>query len=299
MAADDALWEKRPTWLSEIISTSFETVSDPSFSGYHILASEEYAFGDIPGSDLVATCVADLQDSQALNAPLRLLDIGAGEGRFLETMHRQFGRERLQAVAVSALVYNASLASTATFESRTLNAECLLTSQAFQRDILVGKLYDCIVSAETFRHFQDPLGTLCQVFLLLRSGGVLAVDRLHVTGLGSGQQLLDWWQEAGFEVYGEVSGERIAPLLLRRSSEKQQLQVPVRYAQRLPGEANATAVYAFRESRADCLENGNHAGSGLSPLKLPPPWSRIKRSNKAPPAQWRQIEGLLRQLAKK
>jgi 2-polyprenyl-3-methyl-5-hydroxy-6-metoxy-1,4-benzoquinol methylase len=292
------LWVQRPSWLVDIITTSFEMVSNPSFSGYHILASEEYAFGSISGTDLVVTCV---EDQQELAVPFRLLDIGAGEGRFLAAMRRRWDSQRLNAVAVSAFVYNAELAATAAFEARTLNAECLLDSKAFQADLRSGVLYNCILSAETFRHFQDPLGTLCQIFMLLQSGGVLAVDRLHVTGLGSGQRLLDWWQNAGFEVHGEASGERIAPLLLRRSSADQVLRVPVCYSEeRANGSSNSStsAVYVWSENAtAECEGNDCRATSGA--FKLSPPWSRIQNTNKAPPAQWRQMEGLLRQLARK
>lgn len=295
MAGEGALWVQRPAWLVDIIATSFQMVSNPSFSGYHILASEEYAFGDIAGSDLVATCVADHQQS-----PFRLLDVGAGEGRFLEVVRRSWDPQRLHAVGVSAFVYNAELASKASFEPRTVNAERLLDSEVFQGDLDAGALYDCIISAETFRHFQDPLGTLCQLFMLLQSGGVLAVDRLHVPGLGSGQRLLDWWQQAGFEVFGQATGERIAPLLLRRTNVDQVLRLPVRYAQQsASSKSTLDAVYAFTNDADAYSESNSDKGIALSALELSPPWTRIQHAKKAPPAQWRQIEGLMKQLVRK
>merc|ERR1712014_516644 len=119
-------------------------------------------------------------------------DIGAGEGRFMLAMLQR--RPKLQVVGVSAQVYDKEVCSAPGMEMRILNIECALnepsTEEAgttsgtkempFQEDLRGGMLYDLIVSAETFRHLQDPLGTVCLAFSLLREGGVLAVDRLHV-----------------------------------------------------------------------------------------------------------------------
>merc|ERR1740123_1783285 len=113
---------------------------------------------------------------------------------------------RLHSVGVSARVYGCGGGAGDDIapvpELRVVNAECVLEDSAFQEDLRSGNLYDCILSAETFRHFQDPLGALCQLFPLLRPGGVLAVDRLNARGLGSCQHLLDWWRRAGVEVHG-------------------------------------------------------------------------------------------------
>lgn len=349
-SAGRQLWQERPPWLSERIKTSFEAVANPEFRGYHILGSTEYAFGNLAGSDLVGTCLRDSEDAvnaaaaaaapsatmggpsygkaaaSLMTEPFRLLDVGAGEGRFLERMRSLRAPGSICTVGVSAQVYDAALASMPNAELRCVNAECLLETVSFQGELRSSKLYDLILSAESFRHFQDPLGTLAQLFQLLRPGGVLAVDRLNVSGLGSGQRLLDWWKSAGFEVSGEASGERIAPLLLRKGSSGQTLSAPIRYRAQQPkrdgtclGDASGGdsdgafgATYEFNgEERVLCASavlaqavNAGRPGGGLSGKRstvagLSPPWDRVQQTTEAPKPQWRQMEELLKQLTAK
>lgn len=301
LALDTPFWEERPAWLRELVDTSFAMVSDPGFKGYQILASEDYDLGEFAASDLVKTCLAD-HHGRTPSLPsraFRLLDVGCGEGRFMEAMMRVSDPTDLSVVGVSAFAYNANLPIGRGFELRMLNAESLLASPDFQKDIASDDLYDCIVSAETFRHLQDPLGTLCQLFAVLRVGGVLAVDRLHVPGLRSGQLLVAWWHKVGFEVRAETFGERIAPLLLRRTSECQKLRVPVRYMEKEGSGNLGEAVYSFNEG---VLEHPLHEqvlkeeGGDQIGLKESPPWCRLQCARKAPEAQWRQVESLLQRL---
>eukprot|EP00747_Dinoflagellata_sp_TGD_P192196 gnl/TRDRNA2_/TRDRNA2_56687_c0_seq1.p1 gnl/TRDRNA2_/TRDRNA2_56687_c0~~gnl/TRDRNA2_/TRDRNA2_56687_c0_seq1.p1 ORF type:complete len:333 (+),score=39.97 gnl/TRDRNA2_/TRDRNA2_56687_c0_seq1:84-1082(+) len=302
------LWESRPTWLAERIDSSYAEISRPDFSGYEILASEEYALGHLAGSDLIATCIADREADG--RPPLRLLDIGAGEGRFLAATRRRW---QCEAVGISAIAYDAALADSVGAELRLLNAECALASKAFRKDLSTpGCLYDCIVSAETFRHFKDPLGTLCQFFVLLRPGGVLAIDRCNVPGLASGQMLLDWWRRAGFEVHGDSCGERIAPLFLQKAHLNEVLRVPVRYAaQAVRTNDGRDVVYEFLDyvdppleppssEGASAADGGGSLGkSSMVSLRTEPPWVRARRKAVVPEPQWRQMEGMLKKLVYK
>lgn len=294
-------WDQRPTWLCDLIDKSFAMVSDPSFNGYHILASDDYNLGEFAASDLVRTCLADhRRQNKSFSNNFRLLDVGCGEGRFVESMLRSSEPASLSVVGVSAFAYNATLPTEMGFVLRMVNAERVLASPDFQKDIHSDSLYDCIVSAETFRHFQDPLGTLCQMFDLLRVGGVLAVDRLHVQGLHSAQLLVDWWRKAGVDVSAETIGTRIAPLLLRKTNKSQTLRVPVMYTEKQGSGNLEQDVYVFNE---DMLEHPlpeqfqDDVGSQkLS--QVSPPWCRLRCASKVPQAQWRQVESLLQRLSR-
>ncbi len=58
-------------------------MSSASFCGYSILASEEYWFGAARGAALLKAVVAS-----SGNAPVVVLDVGAGEGVFLRDLSR-------------------------------------------------------------------------------------------------------------------------------------------------------------------------------------------------------------------
>ena len=66
----------RPAWLNDRISKAFTLESSPHFEGHKEVSSDEYQFGDITGAGIVQWQLARI-------GRCRLLDAGAGEGRFL------------------------------------------------------------------------------------------------------------------------------------------------------------------------------------------------------------------------
>jgi len=302
------LWEARPQWLENSIDTAFRAVSDPGFDGYAIIASEDYAFGDVAGTDLVAMCISECEAASPATS-FRMLDVGAGEGRFIANVRSLNqgawkSKARLSAVGVSARVYHSPCANAA-METRTVNVENVLSTSPFQNELKSGELYSCILSSETFRHLRDPLGTLCQLFLLLEVDGVLAIDRLHLEGLGSAQRLMDWWQEAGYEVEGDVSGERIAPLFLRRMHAAETLFIPVTYQEARPHETSSSsppcALYKYIDSGVGMQIAKRIHGSCSLRGRSRPAWTRARLEGQAvvPQPQWRQMEMMLKRLVAK
>merc|ERR1712238_534015 len=131
-------------------------------------------------------------------------------------------------------------------------------------------------------------------FALLQVDGILAVDRLHLQGLESGQTLLDWWRASGVEVDGCASAEMIAPLLLRKAIINQQLVVPVTYNREGNG-GSGGSVYVFvggasqpdtatvvRASvRARSVDTAERL-SRVATQRLSPPWARAQRKSALP-----------------
>jgi SAM-dependent methyltransferase len=149
----------------------------------------------------------------------RLMDIGAGEGRFvmnrlwdwhtfasdrnggltvsaISARHYEFthGKERgalsrLFHRAIDDFVYrwnpHQSPCNALPQCIRHVNVERLLESSCFAAELAEGFRYDAIVSHRTFEHLQDPLGTVVQLHALLAHGGVLVIDKLVLHGINS------------------------------------------------------------------------------------------------------------------
>ncbi len=258
----------RPAWLNDRISKAFTLESSPHFEGHKEVSSDEYQFGDITGAGIVQWQLARI-------GRCRLLDAGAGEGRFLlrrlwdwhtTSSDRNGG---IDLCGVSARRYPYTLGSDRGWLSRCLhnlqdrivfhfvphqkpsvvegkirilNAERLLESPEFSEE---QGTYDVILSHKLMRHLQDPLGTVVQLHSLLCTGGVLALDRLPLPGVGEGgaRELLHWWHAQGYDVAGVPHHEAIGPFFLVRGPDD---PTPLKVAVKYRGEqdpARGDAVY--------------------------------------------------------
>jgi SAM-dependent methyltransferase len=232
------LWKSRPAWLNDRIATVYGLVSRADFEGYRdVVDADDYIFGQeislrsrwqdakrglpqrprfpiVPGRAITHWQLRHI-------GRCRLLDVGAGEGRFVlnrmwdwQTLDAErnggltvsgisarhygytHGKDRgilatwlLHKPLLFVLTHVPFLKTPTEVHSlalsmcmRNVNVERLLESPDFIAELAEGFRYDTMVSYRTFEHLQDPLGTLVQLHALLAHGGILLIDKLVLHG---------------------------------------------------------------------------------------------------------------------
>ena len=223
------LTSSRPIWLQENIDASFNLASSASFRGYLILSTPDYYIGGIWATEA-------LQFLQKPDHTCRVLDIGAGTGNFLRHLRDRFS---VEGVGICAKQYCAAPVGV---DLRCVNAEHMLKDSRFVEDEQAGRLYDLIVSHETFRHLQDPIGTLCQAHRLLAPGGILMIDKMHVRGC-SATTLLTSWHRMGYDIFGEAEGEKLGPLFVCKKYTEKILNTTLFYSSSQYDDIGRETVY--------------------------------------------------------
>jgi SAM-dependent methyltransferase len=117
----------------------------------------------------------------------RLIELGAGNGRFLERLKRCGWSGPIEGLEFSPAVAAATTARTG-FEVRAgdLNEE-----------VLPEKAYDAIVMRHVIEHLRRPAATLEMAFAALRPGGVLFIGTPDSRALSAAAFGRHWW---GYEV---------------------------------------------------------------------------------------------------
>ena len=228
------LTSSRPVWLRENIDASFTLASSASFRGYLILSTPDYNIGGISATEA-------LQFLQKPGRICRVLDIGAGRGNFLRRLRDRFS---IEGVGICAQQYCAAPVGV---DLRCVNAEHMLSDSRFAKEEQAGRLYDLIVSHETFRHLQDPIGTLCQAHRLLAPGGILMIDKMHVRGC-SPTTLLAWWHRMGHRVFGEAEGEKLGPLFVCKKCPEETLNTTLFYSNSQYDASGHETVYRYAQN---------------------------------------------------
>lgn len=124
-------------------------ISNSSFQGYAILHSPNYSFGGEDAMGLLRSFVTG-----KMECGVSILDVGAGSGAFLAQCG-SLAHPNMRRVGVSAKPYKNPPNGV---EFMYGNVENIV---GWDEEIggKSHRKYDFIVSSETFRHLQDPLGT--------------------------------------------------------------------------------------------------------------------------------------------
>ncbi len=161
----------------------------------------------IADHDLYARCVADVLEKTELPAQTLAMELGPGEGEFLDTLSSRFDR-----------VYAVDNSSEMLVISEQRVKENNLHNVQFvhgEIDTLneLNEQFDCIVANMVLHHVASPFGIFSWVSRLLKPGGSLLVSELSSHDqewvkescgdlwLGFSVEELDGWaQEAGLEI---------------------------------------------------------------------------------------------------
>lgn len=213
------LWQKRPADIQEYIDRRFEKTQLDRF--YPVVGRSEYRFADdlFTASDILQTLVTE-------RMPVHILDVGAGDGAFMDSAKKRF-QERVRVHGISAHSYGANT------QDSTLkigNAENLL-------NYYDPNSMDFIVSAATVRHLIDPAGAITQMYEVLKPNGIMLVDevilrRIH-NKLGSFvRHLSDQGYTIAADYEYNIRGNYLAPdrfrmLAIRKTHPH--LQLPLQY----------------------------------------------------------------------
>jgi len=222
------LWQRRPAYLSTAIKATYdELVSTPvvndHVSSYFKEGSKKYTFGNID-TDFILTTMLEKNEG-----PLEVLDIGTASGLFIRHNSSKLG-SRINFYGISAHNYK-TLINQPGVNYRIADVHNI-------NKIFNSNSMDLIVSRKCFTHIVDPLGSLCQVYELLRDNGLLIIDDFNIIGLENVLPLLlESLNSSGYQIVAEymyrfrngaariVGIERLA---LRKT--KMQLDLPLDYS---------------------------------------------------------------------
>ena len=170
----------------------------------------------------------------ASEGEFHLLDIGAGGGEFVD-----FAAGRCPGLIGHAL--NASdlrAGPLASADYTQGNADRLL-------DYYVSGSMDMIVSRYTMQHLPDNLRTLGQMYVLLKPGGLIALDEVWPSVIdwlphrsrNDPPQLVAHLKASGFDVQGGGRSPRVRGFMLRKHEGDGPFTLPVEYSPRaeVPG----------------------------------------------------------------
>ena len=128
----------------------------------------------IADHELYARCVTDVLDKSPLPGHQLVMELGPGEGAFLETLSQKF--ERVYAVdnSVEMLASSRNAAASKGLQ----NIEFIHGDiQSLEQEALHGQ-FDCIVANMVLHHVPSPSGIFSEAAQLLKAGGSLLISDL-------------------------------------------------------------------------------------------------------------------------
>lgn len=213
--------ENQPQQVAEMIESRFFEISRKTTMP--VIGQENYNFVLPFDAHSLINLFADYHTSK----PLLILDIGTGNGLFLDEISRIFGN-RIIAMGLSAADYRTSSSKWPDENYVVGNAETMIKKGLFEKSH-----FHLIFSSLTFLYFVDPLSALCQVYERLQPGGVLCVDGITLLGLnGYLLKLVDYLNSAGYQIAAAFTGAdnregNISSLVIQKTHPH--LNLPVIY----------------------------------------------------------------------
>jgi SAM-dependent methyltransferase len=189
MASLPVTWSQRPAPVQQLIDRYFESivVRDGEYgligakeylfpSPYMLISDEARSVQPRKAADIVALAVQSAKPDK----PVRILDLGTGNGEFLKEIKSRYpNRVIVQGIAgVDRRNLDDSLSDQ---EYLVGNIENLLEIPG------LGQSFDIIFSAHTFMHLCDPLGAICRAYERLKPNGLLMIDHFETRGITTAQ----------------------------------------------------------------------------------------------------------------
>lgn len=196
---DEPFWKNRPKnvidqIIKEFANASRERTSNKLYRGYAVLDSKEYTYGEVgeEGYQTSYNFLAKVRKSFP-NKKAKVLDVGSGEGKFLESI--MFSGS-IEAYGLSAYDFRDDDSKIPRYFLG--NAELIIEEQ---KKLGLPGQFNGIISHYAFMHFVDPLGTLSQFYSLLEKDGILLVDTCKCYGLnGYLPEFINFMNEQGYKI---------------------------------------------------------------------------------------------------
>ena len=135
---------------------------------YSYVGQSDYMFGESTVMEEIESLIKMKQKRD-----LSILDLGTGIGRFMRVVHDRFPDTHPIGISATDMrrLPGCGEPDVSDQEYLTGNIENL-----FQIQQIWDRKFDMIVSAWTFTHLVDPIGTLCQAYECLNPDGVIILD---------------------------------------------------------------------------------------------------------------------------
>ncbi|MBX7067506.1 MAG: class I SAM-dependent methyltransferase [Parachlamydiales bacterium] len=217
-----------PVEVSELSDDCFRVLAShrAGNSGYVFKGHQDYVFPlGISAKEVIHTLSKQVFSKSwccSLFKKYKVLDIGTGDGRFIENMPF-----RIKAYGITATPMRHAAPDD---RYRICNAERL--SREFPSNH-----FDFIVSHLAFMHMVDPLTALKEAYKVLKPGGFLLIDRFQLKGVN-----VDEWikqmRENGYEIAAipgfERDNERSSFRFLMMRKTKDRLETAIDYLREAP-----------------------------------------------------------------
>lgn len=196
ISIDKPLWERRTPEIDRAIDFAYKKLESSPKRGYLFTGSDTYDFGFCEiSSDVLIKRLIEKKVSGSL--PLSILDIGSGYGNFLKYVDKTFNNngKKVEVNGLNGPDFSDTVENLKPLRCQIGNAEELLSYYP-------PNSLDLIVSAMTFLHLVDPLGTIAQAYETLRHGGVMFIEGpFCLTGLDDLPSFFAQLRETGYEVF--------------------------------------------------------------------------------------------------
>lgn len=218
------LWQQRSPELQHVIATTFETTK----KGYTYIftGAPEYHYGH---GEIATTEVLNGLKTQISERPLKVLDVGTGNGRYLKNTKERF--------ADDVIVYGIGAHDMGAGNIKRNGVHFQIADGQRILEYYEPNTFDFICSRVTVAHFIDPLGAIAQMYETLRLGGVLMIDDVKVNGLEQQlPSLIDALKQKKYAVDAEydyrVQGDHLTTKNLKTLIVKKthpHLELPITY----------------------------------------------------------------------
>ncbi|MFT5170315.1 MAG: SAM-dependent methyltransferase [Candidatus Marinamargulisbacteria bacterium] len=257
----------RPKSLEAAIDASFKSATEED-AAYLFTGQPYYRFG-LDGLKTSTRAILDPELALTCSTtPLQILDIGTGDGQFLESLKTTYG-DKVAVQGLTAKKYG-NPDTLLDSEYRVGNAERLLASP-------VGKPHsaDYIFSSVTALHFTDPAGFLIQAYEALSPGGIMVIDRFSLPGMeGQYGAVVDYLKEKGFRVSASFTDHQFNHFILKKT--RPHLALPIRYdgVQNKNGHAKYRPIKGLREQRRIAFHLADLTDAAVAVFNY---WDRAQR----------------------
>lgn len=195
--------------------------------------------------DFSKTLASKIAKEFACKEKFSILDLGTGNGMFLQEMKKRFNNVDVK--GVSAADYRSSLLGMGVKvpdeDYCVANLENLSKIPTLQ-----GRKFHVIVSATTFLHLSDPLRTLSEAYEMLEPNGVLIVNTFSLNGISKSEyenlfknhKIEIWYDPMFVDLFDS------ATIKIRKTIENMDLPVAYDLERCAPATANRNASIYYK-----------------------------------------------------
>ncbi|OGH16974.1 MAG: hypothetical protein A3C30_01850 [Candidatus Levybacteria bacterium RIFCSPHIGHO2_02_FULL_40_18] len=230
--------------VSEARRSAFETHSKPI--GYQTDRGISWYENELPtlNNKSFIDIVEEKLAAQPIDQPLKIVDIGCGNGFFLVSCALRWPGQ-VSCVGITAqefpnpfLEEGKIAKSKSTVYNKGVDAVKIIKADVMDIIPLMGRgSIDVAVALQAFRYFGDPWGALKRVYAALKDDGVCLIDSVnfnlgHVNDPKDQKRIIDEVIMAAYlrNAYGMefFAGDKFPPLSFKKTSPR--LTLPIRYA---------------------------------------------------------------------